>query len=283
MKIVMCSACHRQYDASSMPQDSLLRCLCGQAVAVEALAPHEPRALRCSSCGAPFQNDDRTCGHCQAETTIEERMLSAVCPGCGARMSEQAKHCMECGLAIALQKIAPLRWDAKCPRCDSELRHRCVDDRLDLIECSSCAGIWLEPDSFRGVVREAKRKHFVGEGRHDESKPDLERHAMRYLACPVCSERMMPRGFGKGSGIMLDVCREHGVWFDHRELEAVTRWIETHGESTDVIRKKDLNYGRESASPTPSPAPSSRPNSKSSPWDVVDVFTEIIGDLFNIG
>lgn len=285
MKIVMCSACQRQYDASRMPSDSLLRCLCGQAVSVELEVPHEPRALRCSSCGAPFKNDDRHCGHCKSETTIEERFLSAICPGCGARMSEDARFCMECGLGIAPQKIAPLKWEANCPRCEGALRHRSVDDRLDLIECSACAGIWLEPESFRNVVKQAKKRHYTGEGRdRDEAAPELERHPMRYLPCPVCEERMTPRMFGEKSGIMVDVCRDHGVWLDHRELEAITRWIETHGKTTDLHKNRELDYGREEkAKPVATPYPGTlQRKGWASGWDAFDVLREVVGDFFTI-
>ncbi len=37
--------------------------------------------------------------------------------------------------------------------------------------------------------------------------------------------------FGRKSGIILDSCRPHGLWFDANELDAVVRWIRTGGES----------------------------------------------------
>ncbi|MBC7853201.1 MAG: tetratricopeptide repeat protein, partial [Pirellulaceae bacterium] len=41
---------------------------------------------------------------------------------------------------------------------------------------------------------------------------------VRYLACPACHQRMNRKNFGGTSGIIADLCREHGTWFNRGEL-----------------------------------------------------------------
>ena len=36
--------------------------------------------------------------------------------------------------------------------------------------------------------------------------------------------------YGRRSGVIVDTCREHGVWFDAQELDAILRWIQKGGE-----------------------------------------------------
>jgi Zn-finger nucleic acid-binding protein len=46
--------------------------------------------------------------------------------------------------------------------------------------------------------------------------------------------------FGRKSGIILDSCRLHGLWFDANELNAVVRWIRTGGESEARRLRKEM-------------------------------------------
>lgn len=50
--------------------------------------------------------------------------------------------------------------------------------------------------------------------------------------CPICQQKMSP---SCEYGITLDVCEEHGIWFDRGELQAIV----------SSIRSNDLVSGRE--------------------------------------
>jgi Zn-finger nucleic acid-binding protein len=41
---------------------------------------------------------------------------------------------------------------------------------------------------------------------------------------------MNRQNFGRKSGIIVDVCRGHGIWFDLGELPRVLAWIQHGGE-----------------------------------------------------
>ncbi len=70
----------------------------------------------------------------------------------------------------------------------------------------------------------------------------LARHAARvpperevhYAWCPECQKTMARMNFGGHSGIVVDVCREHGTWFDRGELEASLGFVRAGGIEEDL-------------------------------------------------
>ena len=41
---------------------------------------------------------------------------------------------------------------------------------------------------------------------------------------------MNRQNYGRMSGVILDICRAHGIWFDLDELPRVLSWIQNGGE-----------------------------------------------------
>lgn len=48
---------------------------------------------------------------------------------------------------------------------------------------------------------------------------------VRYLPCPLCHATMNRANFGKVSGVIVDVCRKHGTWFDAGELTRIVAFV----------------------------------------------------------
>ena len=53
--------------------------------------------------------------------------------------------------------------------------------------------------------------------------------SQRYRKCPVCSQIMHRRNYARRSGVIIDVCRDHGLWFDADELPRIIAWIRAGG------------------------------------------------------
>jgi Zn-finger nucleic acid-binding protein len=51
-----------------------------------------------------------------------------------------------------------------------------------------------------------------------------------YRPCPVCGALMNRQNYGRKSGVILDLCGVHGIWFDLDELPRVLAWIQGGGE-----------------------------------------------------
>lgn len=60
---------------------------------------------------------------------------------------------------------------------------------------------------------------------------------VRYLRCPGCGKTMNRKAFGRISGVVVDVCRPHGVWFDAGELSQVLAFVARGG--LEVARQKE--------------------------------------------
>ena len=57
--------------------------------------------------------------------------------------------------------------------------------------------------------------------------------AVRYRPCAVCSDLMNRSLFGHRSGVIVDRCRDHGVWLDAGELRQLLEWTRAGGTLLD--------------------------------------------------
>lgn len=227
--LIACPHCSRQYDVGALQFGECVRCTCGEVLRWLHRPAHDPERRRCPHCGAPCPAEARACSYCKAEIQLDDRGLAEVCPGCYARLLRGARFCMECGIEIQPQALHALPVEFGCPRCKAPLRRRGLG-KADVIECSSCAGLWLTHEVVRRLVEQAE---------HEDLEPfDLPQAPVRiddpvraqgYIPCVTCSQLMQRRNFAGASGVIVDVCGPHGVWFDHRELERVLEYVRAGG------------------------------------------------------
>jgi Zn-finger nucleic acid-binding protein len=54
---------------------------------------------------------------------------------------------------------------------------------------------------------------------------------------------MNRRNYGRRSGVIVDVCTEHGVWFDFGELSRILAWIRdgglAHAQQQELANAKE--------------------------------------------
>jgi Zn-finger nucleic acid-binding protein len=125
---------------------------------------------------------------------------------------------------------------------------RCPDCRLDLVahafgavgyaECPRCSGLFLKREAFEAVTKDAdtRAKVALAEPAATAAAPAAPAKgasgvlpAVRYRPCPSCAKLMNRSNYGGGSGIVLDACRDHGLWFDRGELAAIVAFLEKGG------------------------------------------------------
>ena len=254
-KLVGCPACHRQFDATRLAVGSRFRCRCGTAIDVPKIDSRDAAVVRCASCGAAREEGAPSCAYCGSDFTIHEQDLETTCPSCFARISNQARFCHHCGTAIAPEDIAADPTDRICPACGEGrfLHSRPLGGTgLTVLECGVCAGLWLGAEVFRTL-----------EDRARQAAPDVpdpaalraevkarprapQRPGPLYRPCPACRTPMNRVNFERVSGILLDRCRDHGIWFDAMELDAVLRWIKLGGERASEDRRQEDERARAS-------------------------------------
>jgi Zn-finger nucleic acid-binding protein len=253
-RLAACAGCGRQFDVSAggelagLGGGDRFRCSCGGEVTVPSARPETASVVACSACGGPRQGEAVACRWCGADFTLHELELDAICPRCAARVRRRGAFCHHCALPLTAPDEA-VPTDYRCPSCaaagrdgaaageDRLLVSRRVGegDPLHLFECRRCAGMWLDRDVFHSLVERARqgRSGLPAASRHGAGPPPTE--GWSYRPCPLCSGLMNRRNYGRRSGILLDVCLRHGVWFDHQELPQVLEWVRRGGASESEL------------------------------------------------
>lgn len=109
----------------------------------------------------------------------------------------------------------------KCPRCLLPL-HSMEYEGVNTDMCDSCWGFWLDTGELEQVLSH-KDLHFSDEER--ERILDI-RTASRVgpttpVPCPRCGHTMERVHIDEAIHLVVDQCRDHGVWLDTGEIKKV--------------------------------------------------------------
>jgi Zn-finger nucleic acid-binding protein/RNA polymerase subunit RPABC4/transcription elongation factor Spt4 len=187
-------------------------------------------ALNCPNCGSGVASDRTQCEYCKS------RLKTLACPSCLGLMFEGSKYCGHCGARSVRPAFSDGTNPGKCPRCKTELAHLRVSD-TDLGECSRCDGVWVEIGQFENLCAKTEELSAVL-GYFANRRPGVVSGAViNYVPCPTCSQLMNRSNFAKASGVIIDVCKRHGVWCDAGELPKIFEFIRNGG--MDLARKRE--------------------------------------------
>lgn len=244
----------------------------------------EARALRCPQCGAPVSPDVRACPYCATVLAL------TACPSCFGQIFVGAKHCSFCGAAAERTEAS----DGKarpCPSCRITLTPVAVG-ALRLLECGGCGGLWADVRAFERIASEREQQAAVLGAASPLPRPqaaDGARRSERYRPCPECSRLMNRVNFARCSGVVVDVCKGHGTWFDHEELRRIVEFIRAGGlDRAREHERLDLEQERRRLRQQANPPAPSFPDSlmtgpKLQPLDYRDVLSaarELLKALF---
>ena len=127
-----------------------------------------------------------------------------------------------------------------CPRCQAPMGNVIVGTtKLD--ECGACKGVWTNIETLNAIRANSQKLAEVDAATSSEMKPVQfmpELEDIRYLPCPVCKKLMNRVNFGRISGVIVDVCKGHGTWFDPGELQHIVEFIRSGG--VDESRRREL-------------------------------------------
>jgi Zn-finger nucleic acid-binding protein len=241
VQLIACETCHTQYDVSDVAA-ATVECRCGAVLANRPLVAIDAKIHRCAACGAAVGERAKSCEFCGAAIVREgdPRKLSLICPECCARNANDARFCTACGVAFRPEAVRPGGHEFACPVCDALMPAQAVAG-IPVNECTSCGGLWVPGDHFEQLVARAieARKQRASEPlvarapRVKGANPAAQR--VEYRRCPSCSAQMLRRNFRRSSGVILDVCVEHGTWLDADELEQITGFILSGGTASPLL------------------------------------------------
>ena len=241
--ICLCEACGRQY--SNDGSLAHFHCLCGETITVTKPKSHTSTLIRCSGCGASREAKEEICSFCKSHFTLHEKDLDTVCPKCFTRNTRKANFCHSCGHSLKSAVIVKKVSKRSCPVCDNSfLNHRKLGEKkLNILECDLCAGFWIDHSSFHEIedsaLEDGKKKSApFGGVLKNKMQPQKGPY---YRKCPECSDFMSRRNYGRESAVIIDICSDHGIWLDDKELGKIVSWIKER-----AIKDTSLPKGQKS-------------------------------------
>ncbi len=181
----------------------------------------EAATFRCPSCGASVGEEELECPYCRS------RLATVACPRCFGLVSLRAQHCSHCGTAIQIQEESPS--SRTCPECRISLAASTVGT-LQLEQCHRCGGLWLPLALFERLAADREeRGEVLGSLPGAAGVGEVWETTVRYRPCPDCGNLMNRTNYGRISGVILDACKQHGLWFDQDELRRVLAFVKAGG------------------------------------------------------
>ena len=187
--------------------------------------------LNCPMCGAATSTDALRCLYC------ESLLATISCPVCFGVMFFGSKHCPRCGAAADRHEgVNKSAW--KCPRCQVEMQSVVIGQE-SVLECGTCFGLWLDVPSFEKICADREQQAAVlGTASPAPSTAVRKDSRVKYVPCPECLQLMNRVNFAHCSGVIVDLCKKHGIWFDLDELSHIVEFIRAGGLKASRSKEK---------------------------------------------
>lgn len=145
------------------------------------------------------------------------------CCGCSKEFNELMRNCPFCG---ARRSVQPDSAGQTCPVCRCGLEGITYkDEQVEM--CPECEGMWVDMEDFDKLT--SQRHVFADPDVPFQYRKTAMEQRQSYVPCPVCTKLMIRRNFRGISGVIIDICGDHGVWFDKGELEQIRSFVASGG------------------------------------------------------
>lgn len=136
-----------------------------------------------------------------------------------------AVHCSGCGARLGLEPIAG-DGTLSCPDCKVAM-NAFRGEHGSMHDCGKCGGQFVDNELLRALL---ERREVIGNAVPTGTERALRTSiTVRYLPCPACKTMMNRKNFGESSGVIVDICRKDGIWFDPGELPRILAFVEGGG------------------------------------------------------
>lgn len=174
----------------------------------------------CSNCSAPLPSNSIICEYCKTRNDTDLKGIHR----------------------YTTHKIESART---CPRCTISLRtiDLKINGRFLIERCDECLGLFFDPGELEALLEATVSNVFdINRSKLDAINKHMNPAAdpVSYIKCPVCSKLMNRVNFGTKSGVIVDRCRDHGVWLDGGELRHLFEWMKAGGKLLGLEREQQL-------------------------------------------
>ena len=172
--------------------------------------------MSCQYCGAPIERSTTTSTMCSFCNRLNDPLPARVEVPVPVQVVQNV---------VQVASAAEAPRELRCPQCRTRLFTATVKD-VELSACAGCGGIWIRNASARRVLAEPE-PIFAEMATRAGNNANARGTRADNRVCPEC-----PAVLDKthAHGLELDVCQEHGTWFDAFELAMLVRLL--RGEKT---------------------------------------------------
>ncbi|HIJ87501.1 MAG TPA: hypothetical protein HPP97_07405 [Desulfuromonadales bacterium] len=174
----------------------------------------------------------------------------ANCTNCSAPLPPDSIQCTYCGsrndtdlAGVHYFTTHELESERTCPRCAVNLKtiDLNINGRFLIERCNQCLGLFFDPNELEALLEATVTNVFSIDRKQLDSINSLKKgdYGVSYIKCPVCSTIMNRVNFGVKSGVIVDRCREHGVWLDGGELRHLFEWMKAGGKLLQQERAEE--------------------------------------------
>ena len=169
------------------------------------------------------------------------------CPCCAAPIPSHGVICVYCGHRIDVDLQGSSKstsendlYTFQCPDCSLLLESIIIEstngitgENLTVSRYSNYLGLFVQRNILDMIldtrVRQPSEIDFQLLTSLENSNRSLVK-GWSYRPCPACQTLMNRKLHGKRSGVIVDSCREHGIWLDAGELRQLMEWSRAGGE-----------------------------------------------------
>jgi len=222
------------------------------------------------------------------------------CLKCGAPLAPKSKLCTYCGARSDLDFGVGMRRTNKtserqCPECDIVMHALTLSAEgaeADVDRCEQCFGIFFDVGELELLTHSmGKSQPHIDRDRLNqllnEEAPRSDRKTS-YVPCPICKTMMNRKGYGSLSGVVIDYCRDHGIWLEGGEYRQIINWINAGGRALDQQQQlesfeKARRRAEQRASSTSTHIPGGlEPSTTSRDHDIGNMVQSVIRFLFDV-
>ena len=187
----------------------------------------------------------------------------ATCDRCSAPLSPKSTVCGYCGShndidlkGIHEYTIAKPEKERLCPACEipMESLDLNLEGRFFIERCRNCMGHFFDSGELESLLDKTLSPTFHIDferlARISEEYGHLSRTP--YVKCPLCQKHMNQINFGARSGVVVDQCRDHGIWLNGGEFHKLLAWRKAGGELLHEKREKEKETAPKKRAPLPS-------------------------------
>ncbi len=136
-----------------------------------------------------------------------------------------------------------------CPRCNGPTVKKPYE-AVEIDSCLKCSGIWLDKGELEKVISVKQEKfapEFVTKTLSQAVAGIPKSESSNSIECPVCQSSTRCINYNYGSGVIINICADHGIWFDSGELQRIEVFMEHWNAKKEAQGAEWLNQSASAA------------------------------------